>query len=40
MWGIAAPACDLEGRAENLGANKFSHGEGRIYLVCDRRWWK
>jgi hypothetical protein len=30
MWGmLAAPACDLERRAENLGAHEFSHGGGR-----------
>jgi hypothetical protein len=30
MWGmVAAPACDLERRAENLGAHEFSHGGGR-----------
>jgi hypothetical protein len=37
MWGIAAPARDLERRAENLGAHKFSHGERWMRRVCDGR---
>jgi hypothetical protein len=38
MWGIAAPARNLERRAENLGAHKFSHSEGCVRRVCDGRW--
>jgi hypothetical protein len=30
MRGVAVPACDLECRAENLGAYEFSHGDGWI----------
>ena len=33
----AAPACDLERRAEDLGAHKFSHGELQSCEFCDRR---
>jgi hypothetical protein len=37
---VAAPACDLERRAEDLGAYKFSHGGGCSGGVCDWRGWE
>lgn len=38
--GYGVPARDLERRAENLGAHKFSHGEGWSRGICDRRKWE
>jgi hypothetical protein len=37
---VAAPACDLERRAEDLGAYKFSHGGGCSGGFCDWRGWE
>jgi hypothetical protein len=34
---VAAPAGDLERRAKDLGAHKFSHGELQSCVFCDRR---
>lgn len=38
MWGSRrAPACDLERRAEDLGAHKLSHDGLLLSGFCDRR---
>jgi hypothetical protein len=39
-WGAAMPACNLERRAEDLGAHEFSHGARWFRSRCDGRGWE